>query len=77
MERARVDPKWKPRRLGGGRGDSRAYPTWFEQELKRVRDNNPQYIRYIKPFVFKEKSKSKESKTNHLNNINKINNFNN
>jgi len=59
MERARVDPKWKPRRLGGGRGDSRACPSWLETELKRVRDNNPQLVRYIKPFVYKEKEKSK------------------
>jgi len=60
-ERARTEKNWKPRRLGGGKGEARPLPLWLEKELNQIREMYPEIIqkyKSIKPL--KSRSKSKE-----------------
>jgi len=59
IEKGRTEAKWKPRRLGGGKGDTRACPQWLESELKQTKEAYPELIQHFKPYVH-EQSKSVE-----------------
>lgn len=56
-ERGRTVKDFKPRRLGGGKGDTREIPYWLEKELKEIKDIYPELVVKYK----KEESGEKES----------------
>jgi U1 small nuclear ribonucleoprotein len=43
-ERARTVKDFKPRRLGGGKGNSRAFPFWMEKDLNEMRERYPEIV---------------------------------
>lgn len=59
-ERGRTEKNWKPRRLGGGRGDTRVYPYWLEKQIMEIKDLYPEIVAKYKK---EEKSEQKRSRT--------------
>ena len=64
-ERGRTENNWKPRRFGGGKGDSRRMPSWLEREVKQVKEHFPEISKKYRKneFLNKKRSRSK-SKSN-------------
>ncbi len=52
-ERGRTEKNWKPRRFGGGKGESRAFPQWLEKELNEI-------IEFFPELLFKNRKEEKE-----------------
>lgn len=44
-ERGRIEKGWKPRRLGGGRGDNRGMPKWLVDQLEDIGKKYPDLIK--------------------------------
>ncbi len=63
-ERGRTEKNWKPRRLGGGKGDSRNYPAWLEKELNEVKDFFADLL-YINRKEKDQSPKRKRSRSRH------------
>ena len=64
-ERGRTENNWKPRRLGGGKGDSRRMPSWLEREVKQIKDQFPEISKKYKKIEFLNKKRSRSnSKSN-------------
>lgn len=41
-ERGRTEKNWKPRRLGGEKGNIRELPGWLERELRKIKEMYPE-----------------------------------
>jgi RNA recognition motif-containing protein len=65
-ERGRTEKNWKPRRLGGGKGESRPLPLWLEKEINQIREMYPEIVqkyKSVKPLISRIKSKEFDIKS--------------
>ncbi len=47
-ERGRTEKNWKPRRLGGDKGNIRELPGWLERELRKIKEMYPELTHQYK-----------------------------
>jgi hypothetical protein len=53
FERARTAKRFIPRRLGGGKNNSRELPIWIEEEINLIKEQYPHLV--FKPLEIIEK----------------------
>lgn len=67
FERARTSKRFLPRRLGGGKGNTRDFPAWLEEDMNIIRQQYsdivfkpPQTVEEVPPHI-EEQHKAEES----------------
>lgn len=69
-EKGRVEKNWKPRRFGGGEGNSREMPTWLKIQLEEIRKKYPN-LSEEKGEIVSDREEYKNSPNNSIDGLNK------